>query len=71
MYRRKHAHRVAALLTAAAALAFFAGPVQAASSRPAGMTKAEYRALMLRSEGLNRRYGNEATRLSPRQFTEL
>ena len=57
MYGRKHMHRVAALLTAVAALAFFAGSVQAANSRPAGMTKAEYPALMLRSEALNRQYG--------------
>ncbi len=56
MYGRKHIHRVAALLTAVAALAFFAGSVQAANSRPAGMTKAEYRALMLRSEALNEKY---------------
>jgi hypothetical protein len=57
MYGRKHIHRVAALLTAVAALAFFAGSVQAANSRPAGMTKAEYQALTLRSEALNRQYG--------------
>ena len=57
MYGRKHIHRVAALLTAVAALAFFAGAVQAAKSHPAGMTKAEYRALMLRSEALNRQHG--------------
>ena len=50
MHGRKHIHRVAALVTAVAALAFFAGSVQAANSRPAGMTKAEYRALVLRSE---------------------
>ncbi len=54
---RKHIHRVAALLTSIAALAFFAGSAQATSSRPAGMTKAEHRALMLRSEALNRQYG--------------
>jgi hypothetical protein len=57
MHGRKHIHRVAALLTAVAALAFFAGSVQAANSRPAGMTKAEYRTLMLRSEALNRQHG--------------
>jgi hypothetical protein len=57
MHGRKHIHRVAALLTAVAALAFFAGSVQAANSRPAGLTKAAYRALMLRSEALNRQYG--------------
>jgi hypothetical protein len=56
MYGRKHIHRVAALLTAVAALALFAGSVQAANSRPDGMTKAAYRALMLRSEALNRQY---------------
>lgn len=57
MYGRKHIHRVAALLTAVAALAFFVGSVQAANARPAGMTKAAYRALMLRSEALNEKYG--------------
>ena len=57
MYGWKHIHRVAALLTAVAALAFFAGSVQAANSRPAGMPKAAYRALMLRGEALNRQYG--------------
>jgi hypothetical protein len=57
MHARTHIHRVAALLTAVAALAFFAGSVQGANSRPAGMTQAEYRALMLRSEALNRHYG--------------
>ena len=57
MHGRKHIHRVAALLTAVAALTFFAGSVQAANSRPAGMTKAEYRALVLRSKALNATYG--------------
>jgi hypothetical protein len=70
MYRRKH-HRVAALLTAVAVLAFFAGSAQAANTGPAGMTKAEYRAQMLRSQALNQLYGNAATRLSPRVFEEL
>jgi hypothetical protein len=60
-----------ALLTAVAALAFLAGSVQAANSRPAGMTKAEYRALALRSEALNELYGNAVTRLSAQQFKEL
>ena len=59
MHGRNHIHRVAALLTAVAALAFLAGSVQAANSRPAGMTKAAYRALMLRSEALDRQYGQE------------
>jgi hypothetical protein len=66
MFGRTHIHRVAALLTAVAALAFFAGSVQAANSRPAGMTKAEYRALMLRSEALlNRQYGLGAGTYKP------
>jgi hypothetical protein len=65
MYGRKHAHRVAALLTAVAALAFFAGSVQAANSRPAGMTNAEYRALMLRSEALNEKHGLAKWAVSP------
>ena len=56
MYGRRHIHRDAALLTAVAALAFFAGSVQAANSRPAGMPKAAYRALMLRSEALDEKY---------------
>jgi hypothetical protein len=57
MYRRTYIHRVAALLAAVAALGFFAGSVQAANSRPAGMTKAEYRAQILRGEALNVKYG--------------
>lgn len=71
MYGRKHIHRVAALLTAVAALAFFAGSAQAANSRPVGMTKAEYRAQMLRSEALNKLYGNAVTRVSPQVSKEL
>ena len=57
MHGRKHIHGVAALLTAVASLALFAGSAQAANSRPDGMTKPEYRALMLRSDALNRQYG--------------
>src|SRR5437763_4160516 len=33
------------------------GPAQAGSARPTGMSKAEYRALMIRSQALNERYG--------------
>ena len=33
-----------------------AAPIQAASSKPAGMSKAAHRALMLRSEALNKKY---------------
>jgi hypothetical protein len=49
----------------------FASSAQAASARPAAMSKAEYRALMLRSEALNERYGNAVTRLSPLEFAAL
>ena len=44
---------LAAMIGVAVALA---APIQASSSKPAGMSKAEYRALMLRSDGLNRIY---------------
>src|SRR5262249_14674033 len=40
----------------------------AAAGVPEGMTKAQYRALHIRSEALNKRYGNAVTRLSPSQF---
>jgi hypothetical protein len=33
-----------------------AAPIQASSSKPSGISKAEYRALMLRSEALNQTY---------------
>jgi hypothetical protein len=33
-----------------------AAPVQASNSKPVGMSKAEYRALMLRSDALNKRF---------------
>ena len=39
-----------------------------ANSRPAGMSQAEYRALMLRGAALNARYGNPLTDMSPQQF---
>lgn len=38
------------------ALTVLAGAAQATPSRPTGMSKAEYRALTLRGEALNRRY---------------
>jgi hypothetical protein len=49
-------HRIAAVFAAIVALATVTGVAQAASSKPAGMSKAEYRALMLRSEALNQKY---------------
>ena len=44
------------ILVAAMGALLLAGPA-AASSKPASMTKAEYRALMLRSQALNEKYG--------------
>lgn len=48
--------RSAGLLALIALLIALAGPAQAAGTRPAAMSKAAYRALMLRSEALNRIY---------------
>jgi hypothetical protein len=50
------AKRIAALVVAIVALAAVSSVAQAATSKPAGMSKAEYRALMLRSEALNQKY---------------
>ena len=44
------------------------GLASKASNVPAGMTKAEYRALMIRGAALNARYGNPLTDMSPQQF---
>ena len=49
------AQRIAAIVVAIAALTV-AGVAQAATSRPATMSKAEYRALVIRSEALNQKY---------------
>ena len=49
--------RIAAVLATVIALTAFAGVAQAGNSRPTSMSKAEYRALMLRSEALNEKYG--------------
>ena len=57
-------------LAALAIGAVFAGATATAASAGVseGMTKAEYRALQIRSETLNNLYGNAVTRLSPAQF---
>ncbi|HWJ44712.1 MAG TPA: hypothetical protein VNR63_04935 [Gaiellaceae bacterium] len=49
--------RIAAVLATMSALAALAGAAQAGTSRPQSMSKAEYRALMLRGEALNQKYG--------------
>jgi hypothetical protein len=50
-------HRITAVLAAIVALAAVTGVAQAATSKPTGMSKVEYRALMIRSEALNQKYG--------------
>ena len=52
----KQISRILVVVMAIGALLLLAGPASA-SSKPATMTKAEYRALMLRSQGLNEKYG--------------
>jgi hypothetical protein len=49
-------HRIAALLSVIGALLILGGTAQAATSKPARMSNAEYRALMLRSKALNEKY---------------
>jgi hypothetical protein len=49
-------HRIAVVLAAIVALAAVTGVAQAATSKPTGMSKAEYRALMIRSEAINQKY---------------
>ncbi len=56
MTSSKQLSRILVLVTTIGALMLLAGPASA-SSKPAGMTKAEYRALMLRSQALNEKYG--------------
>ena len=63
--------RIGAVLGTIGAIVVLAASAHAATSTPAGMSQSEYRALMIRSEALNKRYGNAVTRLSPRQFMEL
>jgi hypothetical protein len=70
----KQTHRIAAVLAAIVALAAVTGVAQAA--RPAGMSKAEYRALVLRSEGLNEKYRLGAWKgvpqgMSPQEYRAL
>lgn len=50
-------HRIAALLSAVGALLILGGAAQAATSKPAGMSDGEYRALTVRSQALNARHG--------------
>ncbi len=61
--------RIAAVLATVSALTALAGVAQAGTSRPPSMSKAEYRALMLRSEALNQKYGLGRQRAVPQGMT--
>jgi hypothetical protein len=63
--------RIGAVLGTIGAIVVLGASAQAASSKPAGMSQSEYRALMFRSEALNKLHGNAVTRLSPREFKSL
>jgi hypothetical protein len=69
-------HRIAVVLAALVALAALTGIAQASNSKPAGMTKAEYRALVIRSEALNEKYRlgewkNVPTGMTPPEYRAL
>ena len=49
--------KIATVLAALVVLAAVGGIAQAATSKPSSMSQAEYRALNLRSEALNEKYG--------------
>ena len=61
--------RIAAVLVTVSALTALAGVAQAETSRPPGMSQAEYQALMLRSEALNQEYGVGAQDSVPQGMT--
>jgi hypothetical protein len=57
MNRHTRTRRIVVLLSTIGTLVVLAGAAQAATSKPAGMSTPEYRALMLRSQALNDKYG--------------
>ena len=68
--------KIATVLAALVVLAAAGGIAQAATSKPSGMSQAEYRALMARSAGLNERYRLGAWKgvpegLSPAEYRAL
>jgi hypothetical protein len=71
MKASKTTSRIAIVLGTLAAFVALASSAQALSTKPAGMTQAEYAAVLARSEALNKEYGNAVTRLSPKQFAAL
>jgi hypothetical protein len=62
-------HKIAVVLAVLVALVAFTSIAQAGSSKPAGMTKAEYRALVLRSQALNEKYRLGEWKNVPRGMT--
>jgi hypothetical protein len=56
--------RFSVVIVAVVALALAVGAT-AGNTRPAGMSKAEYRALMLRSQALDHKYGLDSTSFKP------
>jgi hypothetical protein len=62
-------HRIAALLSVVGALLILGGTAQAATSKPAAMSNAEYRALMIRSQALNDMYGLGWPTKKPKNMT--
>ena len=71
MKTSKTTSRLAIVLGTFAAFVALASSAQASSTKPAGMTQAEYAAVQARGEALNKKYGNAVTRLSPGQFATL
>lgn len=62
-------HRLTLMVAGVALLMAVAGTAQAATPPPAGMSKAEYRALLLRGEALNKKYGLGAYSAKPSGMT--
>jgi hypothetical protein len=63
--------KIAVVFASFAAFAALAGLAEAASSRPAAMTRAEHQAIVYRGEAMNSRYGNVLTQLTPAEFKSL
>jgi hypothetical protein len=61
--------RIAAVLATVSALTALAGVAEAGTSKPPSMSNAEYRALMLRSEALDQKYGLGPQRAVPQGMT--
>lgn len=61
--------RLAAVVAGIAVAAALAGAAQAATGRLSGMSRAEYRALMLRGQALDHRYGLDVRSAKPAGMT--